>query len=102
MTNKSDLSTEAVGRKLMNNPLPQVLTDMEMHIEAAENAAKRAEESAKLAKEIEDRLSSMEEKLVKSVIKRLARSEWILVLIVINLAIVFAAVLFAVAISGSI
>lgn len=102
MTRKNNLSTEAVGRKLMNSPLPQVLTDMEMHIEAAENAAKRAEESAKLAKEVEDRLASMEEKLVKSVIKRLARSEWILVLIVINLAIVFAAVLFAVAISGSI
>lgn len=102
MTNKNDLSTEEVGRKLMNNPLPQVLNDMEMHIEAAENAAKRAEESARLAKEVEDRLSSMEEKLVKSVIKRLARSEWILVLVVINLAIVFAAVLFAVAISGSI
>lgn len=102
MTNKSDLSTEEVGRKLMKTPLPQVLNDMEMHIEAAENAAKRAEESAKLAKEVEDRLASMEEKLVKSVIKRLARSEWILVLIVINLAIVFAAVLFAVAISGSI
>jgi len=96
------LSTEEVGRKLLNNPLPQVLNDMEMHIEAAENAAKRAEESARLAKEVEDRLSELEEKLVKSVIKRLARSEWILVLIVINLAIVFAAVLFAVAISGSI
>ena len=102
MNNKTDLSTEEVGRKLLNNPLPQVLNDMEMHIEAAENAAKRAEESARLAKEVEDRLSELEEKLVKSVIKRLARSEWILVLIVINLAIVFAAVLFAVAISGSI
>ncbi len=38
--------------------------------------------------------------LIKAVIKRLTRGEWIALLVIINMAIVFAAVLFAVAIGA--
>ena len=99
MAKENIVQTEEIGKKLLKNPLPQVLDEMERHIEAAEDAAKRAEGAANVAKEIEERLSKTEEALVKAVIKRLTRSEWILVLIVINLAIIFAAVLFAAAIA---
>jgi len=44
----------------------------------------------------------VEETLVKAVIKRLTRWEWIATLVIINLAIVFAAVLFAVAIGQAV
>lgn len=99
MTKENIVQTEEVGGIILREPLPKILDGIERHIEAVENAAKRAEESARIAKEIEDRLSKAEEALVKAVIKRLGRSEWILILVVINLAIVFAAVLFAVAIA---
>jgi hypothetical protein len=102
MTKENMVQTEEIGKKLLNKPLPHVLNEMEWHIETVEDAAKRAEAAAKIAKEIEERLSKAEEALVKAVIKRLTRSDWILILVVINLAIVFAAVLFAVAIASAI
>jgi len=66
-------------------------------------AASRAEEVAEVArKAAEEALSKVEEALVKAVIKRLTRWEWIATLVIINLAIVFAAVLFAVAIGQAV
>ncbi|MEE8204582.1 MAG: hypothetical protein V3T68_00880, partial [Dehalococcoidales bacterium] len=63
----------------------------------------KAEEVAEVArKAAQEALTKAEEALVRAVIKRLTRGEWIFLLIVINLAVVFAAVLLAVAIGQAI
>lgn len=85
------------GEKILTQPLPKVLDGIDQRIQIIEDAAKRAEKAAKVAEEIEDRLSKAEDALVKSIIKRLSRSEWVIILVVINLALIFVAVFFAVA-----
>jgi len=65
---------------------------------AAEDAGAKAESianSAKLA--AEEAMNKAQEALVKAVIKRLTSWEWISILVIINLSIVFAAVLLATA-----
>ena len=70
---------------------------------ASAEATKAAEEATRAAGEAteaaEDAMARAEEALLKSVVKRLARSQWMTVLIVINLAIIFAAVLLSVALT---
>ena len=118
MAKEDTKPTEEVGAKVLVKPLPQILDDMVGLIKAAEEASKRAQESAKMAKdaaedafaageraaevarkEAQEALSKAEEALVKAVVKRLTRWEWITTLIVINLAIVFGAVLLAFALA---
>jgi hypothetical protein len=60
---KMDTPEVETGQKILKQPLPQVLDDMELHIEKAENAALRAQESAHIAKEIEERLAKAEDRL---------------------------------------
>ena len=70
---------------------------------ASAEARKASDEATKAAGEAktaaEDAMTRAEEALLKSVVKRLARSQWMTVLIVINLAIIFAAVMLSVALS---
>jgi len=116
---------EETGAKVLTKPLPKVLDELEVNIKAAKEAAQRANESARLAqqaaadsitaskeareageratevarKEAEKALAKAEEALVKAVVKRLSRWDWIATLIVINLAIVFGAVMLAFALA---
>ena len=113
--------SEEVGSKVLTKPLPKILDELEMHIKSAEEAANRANDSARLAqqaaaksiaaseemrtfgetaaenakKSAEEALAKAEEALVKAVVKRLTKGEWIATLVVINLAIVFGAVMLA-------
>ena len=66
---------------------------------ASAEARKAAGEATKAAGEA---MVRAEEALLKSVVRRLARSQWMTVLIVINLAIIFAAVLLSVALAQAI
>ena len=75
---ENETQVQEVGKKILEQPLPEVLDGLERHIERVENAARRAEEAARKAEEIEGRVSKAEDALVKAVIKRLSRSEWIL------------------------
>ena len=125
MAEEETIPTEKVGAKVLIQPLPKVLDELEGHIKAAEEAAVRANGSARLAqqaatdsiaasekareageraaevarKEAAEALSKAEEALVKAVVKRLSRWDWVATLIVINLAIVFGAVMLAVALA---
>ena len=63
---------------------------------AAGEATRAAGEATKAA---EEAMARAEEALLKSVVRRLTRSQWMTVLIVINLAIIFAAVLLSVALT---
>jgi len=125
MVKEDATPTEEAGAKVMVKPLPHVLNELEGHIKSAETAARRANESAGLAEqaaasaiaaaeesrlvgeriaeearlEAQEALSKAEEALVKAVVKRLARWDWIATLIVINLAIIFCAVLIAFALA---
>jgi hypothetical protein len=120
---KEDTEPTDVGSEVLTKPLPKVLDELEGHIKATEEAARRANESAKLAqqaaaesiaaaqnakevgekaaevarKEAQEAMAKAEEAMVKAVVKRLARWDWIATLIVINLAIVFGAVMLALA-----
>jgi colicin import membrane protein len=128
MTKEDTAPTNEIGAKVLVKPLPKILDELEGHIKTAEEAAKRAHESAILAqqaatksitaseyareagekaaemarKAAEEALAKAEEALVKAVVKRLARWEWITTLIVINLAIIFGAVLLAFALAKAI
>jgi colicin import membrane protein len=128
MTKEDTAPTNEMGAKVLVKPLPKILDELEGHIKTAEEAAKRAHESAILAqqaatksitaseyareagekaaemarKAAEEALAKAEEALVKAVVKRLARWEWITTLIVINLAIIFGAVLLAFALAKAI
>lgn len=121
MVKEDATPTEEAGAKVLVKPLPQILNELEGHIKASEAAARRANESAGLAEqaaasaiaaaeesrlvgeriaeearlEAQEALAKAEEALVKAVIKRLSRWDWIATLIVINLAIIFCAVLIA-------
>ena len=125
MANEDTTPIKEVGSKVLTKPLPKVLDELEGHIKATEEAARRANESAKLAqqaaadsiaavknaqevgeraaevarKEAQEALAKAEEAMVKAVVKRLARWDWIATLIVINLAIVFGAVMLAFALA---
>ena len=125
MANEDAKPTEDVGAKVLTKPLPKILDELEGHIKAANEAATRANESARLAqqaatdsitaskeareagekyaeiarKEAERAMAKAEEALVKAVVKKLARWDWIATLIVINLAIVFGAVMIALALA---
>ncbi|MFC1875546.1 hypothetical protein ACFLY3_05320 [Chloroflexota bacterium] len=125
MVKEDTTPTEEAGAKVLVKPLPQILNELEKHIKAAEAAVRRANESAGLAEqaassaiaaaeesrlvgeriaeetrlEAQEALSKAEEALVKAVIKRLSRWDWIATLIVINLAIIFCAVLIAFALA---
>ena len=125
MAKEDAIPTEEVGAKVLTKPLPKVLDELEGHIKAAKEAAQRANESASLAqqaaadsitaskdareageraaevarKEAALALTKAEEALVKAVVKRLARWDWIATLIVVNLAIVFGAVMLAFALA---
>ena len=125
MVQESTTPKEEAGSKVLTKPLPKVLDELEMHIKAAQEAANRANESAMLArqaamesvsaskdareagekatemasKEASEALAKAEEALVKAVVRRLTRWEWITTLIVINLAIVFGAVMLAFALA---
>jgi len=125
MANEDITPTREVGSKVLTKPLPKVLDELEGHIKAADEASKRANESARLGqqaaadsitaskeareagekyaevarKEAEKAMAKAEEALVKAVVKRLARWDWIATLIVINLAIVFGAVMLAFALA---
>jgi colicin import membrane protein len=127
--NKEDSApTNEMGAKVLVKPLPKILDELEGHIKTAEEAAKRAHDSALLAqqaanksiaasenareaiekatevarKAADEALAKAEEALVKAVVKRLSRWEWITTLIVINLAIIFGAVLLALALAKAI
>ena len=125
MASEDIKTTKEAGSEVLTKPLPKVLDELERHIKATEEAARRATESAKLAqqaaadsiaaannaqevgeraaevarKEAQEALAKAEEALVKAVVKRLARWDWIATLIVINLAIVFGAVMLAFALA---
>ena len=128
MVDEDAAQKRRIGTKVLTKPLPKVLDELEGYIEAAEAAARRANESVRLAQQAatesitaaknareagekaaeaakqaaEEALSKAEEALVKSVVKRLTRWEWIATLIVINLAIVFGAVMLAFAMAQAI
>jgi len=110
MVKEDTTPTEEAGAKVLVKPLPQILNELEKQIRAAEAAVRRANESAGLAEqaaasailEAQEALSKAEEALVKAVIKRLSRWDWIATLIVINLAIIFCAVLIAFALAKAI
>ena len=121
MVKEDTVHTGEAGSKVLVKPLPQILNELEEQIKAADVAVRRANESAGLAEqaaasamaaaeesrlvgeriaeearlEAQEALSKAEEALVKAVIKRLSRWDWIATLIVINLAIIFCAVLLA-------
>ena len=66
---------------------------------SSREATSRAEEIALAAKRAaEEALAKAEEALIKSIIKRLTRWDWIATLVIINLSIIFAAVLFSTAV----
>lgn len=125
---KGDTATTGeAGAKVLVKPLPQILNELEGLIKSAQAAATRASDSAELAEqaaanaiaaaeesrlvgeriaeearlEAQEALSKAEEALVKAVIKRLSRWDWIATLIVINLAIIFCAVLIAFALASA-
>ncbi len=128
MVKEDTAPTEEAGAKVLVKPLPQILNELEKQIRAAEAAVRRANESAGLAEqaaasaiaaaeesrlvgeriaeearlEAQEALSKAEEALVKAVMKRLSRWDWIATLIVINLAIIFCAVLIAFALAKAI
>jgi colicin import membrane protein len=128
MAKEDTAPTNEMGSKVLVKPLPKILDELEGHIKSAEEAAKRAHESALLAQQAatksiaaseyareagekaaevarqaaEEALAKAEEALVKAVVKRLARWEWITTLIVINLALIFGAVLLAFALAQAI
>jgi len=117
------MQAEESGAKVLVKPLPKILDDLDEHIRAAILASREAQESARLAaraaadaiaaakdsrdsgdriaqearKQAQEALAKAEEALVKAVIKRLSHGEWIVTLIVINLALVFGAAFLAVA-----
>ena len=125
MAQENTIPKEEAGSKVLTKPLPKILDELEIHIKAAQEAANRANESAMLARqaatesisaskdareagekaaemasrEAGEALAKAEEALVKAVVKRLTRWEWITTLVVINLAIVFGAVLLAFALA---
>jgi len=118
---------EEAGANVLVKPLPQILNELEGLIKSADTAARRASDSAELAEqaaanaiaaaeetrlageriaeearlEAQEALSKAEEALVKAVIKRLSRWDWIATLVVINLAIIFCAVLLAFAMAAA-
>jgi len=125
MVEEKATATSEVGAKVLVKPLPHILNELAGQIRAAEEAAERANASARLAeqaaanaiaaveearqigeriaqearREAQEALSKAEEALVRAVVKRLARWDWIATLIVINLAIIFCAVLIAFALA---
>lgn len=128
MIKENATPAEEAGAKVLVKPLPQILNELEGLIKSADAAARRASDSAELAEqaasnaiaaaeesritgeriaeearlEALEALSKAEEALVKAVVKRLARWDWIATLIVINLAIIFCAVLIAFALAKAI
>jgi colicin import membrane protein len=128
MVKEGTTSAEEAGAKVLVKPLPQILNELEGLIKAVDAAARRASDSAGLAEEAaasaiaaaeesrlvgeriaeearleaQEALSKAEEALVKAVIRRLSRWDWIATLIVINLAIIFCAVLIAFALAKAI
>ena len=128
MVQENGVQSEEVGSKVLTKPLPRILDELEMHIKAAERAANSASESARLArvaasdsiaaskdakiagemaaekarKAAEEALAKAEEALVKAVVKRLTNWEWITTLVIINLAIVFGAVMLAFALAQAV
>ena len=65
------------------------------------SAAARAEEIARAAQEAADRaMAKAEEALVKKIVRKLTQSEWTIYGAIIILAVIFGAVLLAVAITG--
>ena len=128
MVKEGTAPAEEAGAKVLVKPLPQILNELEGLIKAADTAARRASDSAGLAEEAaasaiaaaeesrlvgeriaeearleaQEALSKAEEALVKAVIRRLSRWDWIATLIVINLAIIFCAVLIAFALAKAI
>ena len=128
MVKEDTTSAGEAGAKVLVKPLPHILNELEGHIKAAEAAVRRANESAGLAEqaaasaiaaaeesrlvgeriaeearlEAQEALSKAEEALVKAVLRRLSRWDWIATLIVINLAIIFCAVLIAFALAKAI
>ncbi|MCJ7769024.1 MAG: alanine-zipper protein [Dehalococcoidales bacterium] len=121
MVKEDTTHTGEAGSRVLTKPLPQILNELEEQIKAADAAVRRANESAGLAEqaaqsaiaaaeesrlvggriaeearlEAQEALSKAEEALIKAVMKRLSRWDWIATLIVINLAIIFCAVLIA-------
>ena len=117
------MQAEESGAKVLVKPLPKILDDLDEHIRTAILASREAQESARLAAmsaadaiaaakdlretgdriaqeakmEAQEALAKAEEALVKAVIKRLSHGEWIVTLIVINLALVFGAAFLSVA-----
>jgi colicin import membrane protein len=128
MVKQEAIPEEEPGDKVLVKPLPHILNELEGHIKSAEAASERARNSAELAEqaaqnaivaaeesrlageriaeearlEAQEALSKAEEALVKAVVKRLARWDWVATLIVINLAIIFCAVLIAFALAKAI
>ena len=128
MVKQDTIPDEESGAKVLVKPLPEILDELEGHIKSAQAAADKASNSAELAEqaaqsaitaaeesrlageriaeearlEAQEALSKAEEALVKAVIKRLARWDWIATLIVINLAVIFCAVLIAFALAKAI
>ena len=128
MVKEGTTHAEEAGAKVLVKPLPQILNELEGLIKAVDAAARRASDSAGLAEEAaasaiaaaeesrlvgeriaeearleaQESLSTAEEALVKAVMKRLSRWDWIATLIVINLAIIFCAVLIAFALAKAI
>jgi colicin import membrane protein len=128
MIKENAAPAEEAGAKVLVKPLPQILNELEGLIKSAQAAAGRANDSAELAEqaaanataaaeesrlageriaeearqEAQEALSKAEEALVKAVVKRLARWDWIATLIVINLAIIFCAVMIAFALAKAI
>ena len=125
MVKEGTTPTEEAGAKVLVKPLPQILNELEGLIKTVDAAARRASDSAGLAEEAaasaiaaaeesrlvgeriaeearleaQEALSKAEEALVKAVLRRLSRWDWIATLIVINLAIIFCAVLIAFALA---
>ena len=62
------------GEKILTQPLPKVLDGIDQRIQIIEDAAKRAEKAAKVAEEIEDRLSKAEDCAATDRLISMARS----------------------------
>jgi len=127
MVKEDTAPAEEAGAKVLVKPLPQILNELEGLIKSAQAAAGRANDSAELAEqaaasaiaaaeesrlageriaeesrlEAQEALSKVEEALAKATVKRLPRWDWIATLIVINLAIIFCAVLIAFALAAA-
>jgi len=125
MVEEDAATTSEVGSKVLVKPLPHILNELDKNIKAAEEAALRAGASARLAeqaaasaiaaaeearatgekiaqeaiREAQEALAKAEEALVKAVIKRLSRWDWIATIVVINLALIFCAVLISFALA---